>query len=90
MNEEQEPQKAKRKPGRPPNSPTLERPHSVAHVSRCPACGSTDREKYQRATEQAYSGTDPQGNPYTHIIRRWTKCAKCGQARIDRHYENRI
>ena len=63
----------------------------VAHgtLTRCPRCGSTDRTGYMRSSEQAFSGIKD-GNPYTHVVRKWTKCRKCNQHRIDRLYENRI
>ena len=57
--------------------------------SRCPTCGSTERGDYYNCVASEHSGIDPSGRPYTHVIRRRTKCI-CGQARIDRSYENRI
>jgi hypothetical protein len=60
-----------------------------ATATRCPACGSTDRSGYHRTTEADYSGLTPDGQACTHIVRRWTTCAACGQQRVDRSYENR-
>lgn len=80
---------AKKKAGRPEGSGNQEYDHGLAVETRCRQCDSTDREPYDRKTETEYRGLDPSGNACTHIIRRWTKCANCGQARIDRTYENR-
>ena len=38
--------------------------------------------------EQAFRGVH-NGQPFTHIVRRRTKCLDCGQFRVDRAYENR-
>lgn len=65
-------------------------PVNQVEESRCPKCDSTEREDYHNSTEQEFGGTDPKGKPYTHIVRRRTKCVACGQERIDRSYENRI
>ena len=59
-----------------------------ATISRCNACGSTDRTPYHNRTEQQHRGMY-RGETVTHIIRRRTECAACGQARIDIHGENR-
>ena len=58
--------------------------------TRCPVCGSSDRGPYNRVTETLCATAAPDGNPATHIVRRWTACKSCGQARIDRSYENRL
>lgn len=71
-----------------PNKPVL---HAAASLTRCPACGSTERAPYSAAPhEQASRGLTPDGEPFTHIIRRRTSCLNCGQCRIDRAYENRL
>lgn len=57
--------------------------------SRCPKCQSTDRTPYSGTVTVAASGVDQTGQPYTHVVKRWTKCAKCGQARVDQSLENR-
>jgi len=79
----------KPKGGRPEGAKTQPRPEAVAVPTRCPVCGSTERKPYTQTRVQEWAGTDPDGHPYTHIVRRWTACAACGQARIDRVYENR-
>jgi nitrate reductase cytochrome c-type subunit len=61
-----------------------------AEASRCLKCGSTERERYTATRVQPFAGVDPAGRPYTHIVRRWTRCAACKQARIDRTFENRV
>jgi hypothetical protein len=73
--------------------PEDEQPHKAPVVqcekTRCPTCGSTERSGYHNVMEQQYGGVDLKGRPYTHIVRRRTVCGGCGQARIDRTYENR-
>jgi hypothetical protein len=56
-------------------------------ASRC-RCGSTARKRYYKTVDQHYSGITAAGKPYNKIIRRWTRCSDCGQARIDKTYEN--
>ncbi|KKL70280.1 hypothetical protein LCGC14_2106490 [marine sediment metagenome] len=51
-------------------------------------CGSTRRSDYYGKIEQASRGRHD-GQPFTHIARRRTKCLDCGQLRVDRSYENR-
>ena len=78
----------RRRPGRPKGSTNTDA--DVVHVepSRCRRCGSTRRGDYYGKTEQAFCGKH-NGQPFTHIVRRRTKCLDCGQVRIDRAYENR-
>ena len=64
-------------------------PQVQAALTRCPACGSTDRESYSGTLAQEYGGITPDGKPHTHIVRRRTACRACGQCRVDRFYENR-
>lgn len=61
----------------------------VTSVTRCAKCGSTDRLPYFGTITKPISGLDPDGNPFTHVIWRRTRCKSCGQTRIDRHRENR-
>lgn len=79
---------ATKKPGRPKGATTQSLPTAEAQLTRCRKCGSTDRTPYRRTTETAHNGQH-QGQPYTHIVRRWTSCAACGQARVDMTHENR-
>jgi len=75
--------------GRPEKSKTVKRDQCEVHPSRC-ACGSTERKPYTGTPHvQEYSGIN-NGKEYTHIVRRVTKCARCGQARRDLSYENRV
>lgn len=74
--------------GRPAGSKTTKNT-ADAFPSRCPACDSTERTPYTNTLEQPYAGIDAAGNPYTHIIRRNTRCEACGAPRIDRTFENR-
>lgn len=78
------------KKGRPKGSRNKPRAAAETVRSRCRACGSTERKPYTQTREQEHGGVDREGRPYTHIIRRWTSCADCGQARIDTSYENRV
>ena len=59
-------------------------------LSRCKRCGSTERTKYGSPRIQEYAGILANGDRYTHIVRNRTRCLACGQARIDRSFENRI
>lgn len=82
----------KKKPGRPAGSRNVTPDHAEGRLTRCLTCGSTDREPYYKTTAIHHGGVDPEGNPYTHIVRRWTRCAACLEKtpRIDRFYENRM
>lgn len=77
------------KKGRPKGSKNRRLPHAHAETTRCPACGSTRRAKYVNRNEHEFAGTDSDGRPYTHVVKRRTSCLDCGQHRIDRHFENR-
>lgn len=72
-----------------PESSKRKPPINQVAASRCPTCGSTERAGYSGCVEQEIAGSDANGRPYTHIVRKRTKCLKCGQARIDRMYENK-
>lgn len=78
-----------RKPGRPPGSENKDYDVVTVEPTRCLGCQSTEREAYFRTTVQPFAGVDPSGRPYTHVVRRYTRCAGCGQLRIDRSLENR-
>ncbi|MBX3437822.1 MAG: hypothetical protein KF861_10050 [Planctomycetaceae bacterium] len=80
---------AAKRPGRPRGAATQSPPTAEALLTRCIKCGSTERTAYRRTTETAHHGTK-HGEPYTHIIRRWTSCAACGQHRVDMSHENRV
>lgn len=75
-------------PGRPKGSKTQNKETVQVVLSRCPHCGSTERTKYQNPRIQEYPGIDPQGRSYKRTVWRHTKCVQCGQARIDKAYEN--
>lgn len=74
--------------GRPPGAKNIS-VEAIVDVSRCPQCGSTEREKYSNPTEMEQAGTF-KGQAFTHIVWRSTRCLTCGQSRRDRTYENRI
>jgi len=77
-----------RRPGRPKGSTNADADVITVEPSRCKRCGSTRRGDYYGRTEQAFQGVQD-GLPFTHIVRRRTKCLDCRQLRIDRAYENR-
>lgn len=82
--------KSKPAPRTPRPAPRAEKPPVVnAVVTKCPTCGSTERERYFHTVERAIAGVDRDGKHYTHVVWRRTRCANCGQIRIDRSYENR-
>lgn len=78
----------KAKAGRPKGSLTVERDVVAVIPAACKRCGSTKRTAYDKVIERAMAGTI-EGAAYNHIVWRRTKCTACGQARIERHYENR-
>lgn len=80
---------AKKAAGRPAGSQTTKPPVATVPTSRCVKCDSTERERYFRTEEKEIAGVDPEGNAYTHVVWRWTRCSECGQVRVDRTYENR-
>lgn len=77
----------KKQPGRPVGAGNVVDVVTVA-PSRCRKCQSTDRTPYTNTVERAIEGLQD-GQPYTHILWRATKCAACGQSRRDRCFENR-
>lgn len=76
--------------GRKKGTPNLDRKTVYTVAPRCPTCGSTDRENYDRRHDHyvQHGGTAPDGQPYTHIVIRRTKCRACGQALTHREYRN--
>lgn len=74
--------------GRPQGSANIESVVTVA-ASRCAACGSTERAPYSNTRELDHGGTTTDGQDFTHVVWRSTRCLKCGQARVDKTFENR-
>lgn len=70
-----------------PMPPTADTQIVNVHPSRCRVCGSTDRVGYHNTVIQEFAGI-ADGRSYTHIVLRRTNCAGCGQARIDKTFEN--
>lgn len=58
-------------------------------TSRCPTCGSTDRDPYYGVKTMAHGGITADGDLYTHVVWRRTRCCACGQIRIDKSFESR-
>jgi hypothetical protein len=78
-------------PKPPVESPARAKAEIVDTVkSRCPKCQSTDREPYSGTLAIHAPGIDTDRKPYTHVVKRWTRCKKCGQARVDQSVENRM
>lgn len=75
------------RPGRPKGTPNRTYEHVATQPVRCTKCGSTRRDAYTQTLRQPIACTAPDGRPATAIVRRWTRCSDCGQARIERHYE---
>lgn len=58
-------------------------------MATCIRCGSTEKRVYRTDVDR-YGGVDPvTKNIYTHIIRRWCRCERCHQSRIERSFECR-
>jgi len=70
-----------------PKGKAPQAPMVSAVATRCPVCGSTERQDYTNTMMQQYRGIAPDGVPYSRIVRRRTRCVHCGQVRIDRTYE---
>jgi hypothetical protein len=67
----------------PPSPPPIQ----VVEPSRCPACGSTERNGYHHTRTLDYCGTTPDGRNYSRVVWRNVTCKNCGKARIDKSYE---
>jgi hypothetical protein len=82
--------KKKKRPGRPPGSRQKPRVEVVAVLGRCPrpGCQSTELAGCTQTIETVFAGKRD-GKPYTHVVRRWKRCKRCGQAVIETSYENR-
>ena len=68
-----------KRPGRPKGSTNIAAAGEV-EPSRCPACGSSRRTKYENPDRRDYSQA---GLEYIAIIYRTCRCLDCGQARRD-------
>jgi predicted nucleic-acid-binding Zn-ribbon protein len=77
------------KRGRPAGRKSQAAEIAEASPSRCPKCGSTEREPYWKKREVEASGTTADGHVFDTIVLRWTKCAHCRQTRVDRSHELR-
>lgn len=79
--------KSRRGPGR-PEGPAEEVDVAAATVVRCKRCDSTRRSKYTNTRILRRGGTGPDGKPYTRVVWRRCRCLSCGQARVERTFEN--
>lgn len=75
------------KKGRPQGAKTADRDVVDIIATRCQSCGSTERTPYHEKREIHGAGQAPDGKPYSAVTLRPTRCATCGQHRIDREYE---
>lgn len=75
--------------GRPKGQQNYDAEIARGELTRCPSCGSTDREAYWGKREHQHDGLDDSGRPFTHVCWRKTRCKVCGQIRVDRTLENR-
>ena len=80
-------EKTKVKRGRPTGAKTADKPVVEIQASRCPSCESTERTPYADRRELSYSGTAPDGQHYDRVVWRSCRCARCGQARVDKTFE---
>ena len=71
--------------GRPKGS-TGGTPQVETEATRCPKCGSTQRDGYFGTTTVEFEG-EFNGRAYKRIVSRRTACVDCGQHRIDRTYQ---
>ncbi|QDV41419.1 hypothetical protein Enr13x_12580 [Stieleria neptunia] len=55
--------------------------HTFGDARRCPTCGSTQRGKYGHSRTSRLTPTKLE--PWTHLVARRCKCAKCETPRID-------
>ena len=69
----------RKRPGRPKGSPNISA-KVVVEPSRCPACGSSRRTKYENPVRVDFSGS---GLECVAIVYRTCRCLDCGQARRD-------
>ena len=74
--------------GRKPGSIANE--HDIVDVvkSQCMKCLSTDRSRYHKKRAEKLPPNHSRRPMFTHLIFRSCKCAKCGQWRWDKTYEN--
>lgn len=77
------------KKGRPQGAKNRPLAEAEGQLTRCPKCGSTNREPYFSRVVTDHAGLDPAtGLPYTAVVHRRTACSDCGQHRVDRHLVN--
>ena len=77
-----------KKAGRPKGAKTKKAKIVDAVPSRCPKCGSTEKEHLNKQ-ELVNAGVTPAGEPFDTIVLRRTRCRSCGQMRMDRSHEFR-
>lgn len=75
----------KKKAGRPKGSKSESQEVEVL-PGECPRCGSTARSVYTGTNKHMFVSGVFQGRYYTSITWRRCKCAKCGQARVEKTY----
>lgn len=82
---------AKKKTGATATLPTPKEPRPVveAEETRCPYCGSTERDPYSNVVTKRIAGVR-YGKPHTHVIWKTTRCRNgaCRRSRTDKFYMN--
>lgn len=78
--------KKKRRVGRPKGSKAGNIVWIDVVEPRCPKCDCTDRDWYGAVIVQDFEGVDAAGKDYNQILRRRTRCASCGQIRMERSF----
>jgi ribosomal protein S14 len=56
--------------------------------ARCPACGSTEAHVLATLPAFRHNGLDPDGQPYTAIVRQRRRCDSCGQTHFAAIYQH--
>jgi len=79
-------QKSQARRGRPKGAKTEARPTVEVGISKCRACGCTDRSAYTNIRTANISGSHPTFGLYTTIVWKRCRCLQCGQARDDKVY----
>ena len=79
----------KQRAGRPKGSKNIDyKPGSEVVLTRCPRCGSTEKEETRKPQRIPTNRIAPDGGPCNMVINRYERCSNCGQCRIDKEYRN--
>jgi len=81
------PTEPKKKRGH-PRGPNQVLPVVIRSLTSCPKCGSTERTEYSNTRSLPSCGVRD-GKPYNLVVWRYCRCLGCGQARVDKTFEQR-